>query len=89
MKALIQQADPESLAYLEDLEIEFISFAYRWVTCYLTREFDIYQTIRLWDTYFSEDEGFSQFHCYVCAALFLQFAPKIKEMNFQDALMFL
>jgi len=66
-----------------------MDFAYRWVSCYLTREFDIYQTIRLWDTYFSEDEGFSQFHCYVCAALFLHFAAGIKEMSFQDAMIHL
>lgn len=59
MKALIQHKDPEVLEHLESLDINFMDFAYRWVTCYLTREFDIYQTIRLWDTYFSEDEGFS------------------------------
>ena len=89
MKALIQQADPDVLKHLEDLEIDFITFAYRWVSCYLTREFDIYQTIRIWDTYFSEDEGFSQFHCYVCAALFLHFSKDLMQMGFQDALMFL
>ena len=42
MKALIQQADPEILKHLEDLEIDFMDFAYRWVHCYLTREFSIY-----------------------------------------------
>lgn len=42
MKALIHQADPDSLKHLEELEIDFITFAYRWVSCYLTREFDIY-----------------------------------------------
>jgi len=89
MKALIQQADSEILIYLEELDINFMDFAYRWVSCYLTREFDIYQTIRLWDTYFSEDEGFSQFHSYVCAALFLQFSKQIKEMGFQEAMIFL
>lgn len=89
MKALVQQADPEILVYLEELDINFMDFAYRWVSCYLTREFDIYQTIRLWDTYFSEDEGFSQFHCYVCAALFLHFSDEIKQMNFQDAMIHL
>ena len=66
-----------------------MDFAYRWVACYLTREFNMYQTIRLWDTYFSEEEGFSQFHCYVCAALFLKFAPELKQMDYQDALIFL
>jgi len=59
MKALIRQADPNGLQYIEDIDIQFITFAYRWVSCYLSREFDLYQTIRLWDTYFSEPDGFS------------------------------
>ena len=71
MKKLIEQKDQPALEHLEQLEIHFMDFAYRWANCYLTREFNIYQTIRLWDTYFSEEEGFSQFHSYVCAALFL------------------
>jgi TBC1 domain family member 2 len=59
MKKLIEQADPEVLKHLDSLDINFMDFAYRWVSCYLTREFDIYQIIRLWDTYLSEEEGFS------------------------------
>ena len=59
MKAVVEQVDAEILEYLEQMDIQFIEFAYRWVVTYLTREFDIYQIIRLWDTYFSEDEGFS------------------------------
>lgn len=89
MKAVIEQVDQESLAHLESMDIIFMDFAYRWVACYLTREFNMYQIIRLWDTYFSEEEGFSQFHCYVCAALFLKFAPELKQMDYQDALIFL
>jgi len=54
MKKLIEQADPEVLKYLDSLDINFMDFAYRWVSCYLTREFDIYQIVRLWDTYLSE-----------------------------------
>jgi hypothetical protein len=42
MKALVQQADPEILQYLEEIDLNFIDFAYRWVSCYLTREFNIY-----------------------------------------------
>jgi hypothetical protein len=82
MKKLIEQSDSESLEHLNNLDINFIDFAYRWVGCYLTREFNIYQTIRLWDTYFSEEDGFSQFHCYVCAALFLYFSKGLKEMSY-------
>ncbi len=59
MKAVVSQVDSQALEYLQSLDIVFMDFAYRWVACYLTREFDIYQVIRLWDTYFSEDDGFS------------------------------
>ena len=89
MKAVIEQVDPESLTHLEEMDIMFMDFAYRWVACYLTREFNLYHIIRIWDTYLSEDEGFSQFHCYVCAALFLHYAPQLKNMEYQDCIMFL
>lgn len=82
MKAVVEQVDAEILEILDQMDIQFIEFAYRWVVTYLTREFDIYQIIRLWDTYFSEDEGFSQFHTYVCAALFLKFAPDLRGMEY-------
>ena len=59
MKVLIEQKDEEAIKFLESLDISFMDFAYRWVTCYLMREFSIYQIIRFWDTYFAEDEAFS------------------------------
>ena len=47
--------------------------------------------VRLWDTYMSEDDedGFSVFHVYVCAAFILTWASKIKELEFQELMMFM
>ena len=59
MKAVIEQVDASYLENIEEKGIMFMDFAYRWVACYLTREFDIFQIIRIWDTYLAEDEGFS------------------------------
>lgn len=42
MKKLIEQADAGVLSHLDQLDINFMDFAYRWVSCYLTREFDIF-----------------------------------------------
>ena len=89
MRVLVEQSDAASLSHLESMDLAFMDFAYRWISCYLTREFDINQIIKLWDTYFAEEEGFSQFHCYVCAVLFLKFAPLLKDMEYQDAMIFL
>ena len=89
MKKLIENADQKAFDHLYEMDINFNDFAYRWVSCYLTREFNIYQIIRLWDTYFSEEDGFSQFHCYVNAALFLFFSKELKSLSFQDCMLFL
>jgi len=59
MKAVVEQVDAAVLAHLESMDIIFMDFAYRWVSCYLTREFHIYQIVRLWDTYLAEEDGFS------------------------------
>jgi hypothetical protein len=42
IKALVQKSDPDVIKHLEELDINFMDFAYRWVSCYLTREFSIY-----------------------------------------------
>ena len=44
----------------------------------------------MWDSYFSEDDGFNNFHLYVCAGLLLNFSEKLKKMaEFQEVMMFL
>lgn len=42
MKKLIESSDVEAYDHLNSLEIDFMDFAYRWVSCYLTREFSIF-----------------------------------------------
>jgi TBC1 domain family member 2 len=59
MKAIVEQIDGLALKHLESMDLLFMDFAYRWISCFLTREFTIYQLIRLWDTYFAEEDGFS------------------------------
>ena len=45
--------------------------------------------MRLWDTYFSEEDAFNTFHLFVCACLLLNFSEKIKKMDFHNLIMFL
>ena len=48
------------------------------------------QVGRLWDTYLAEGaEGFADFLVYACAALLLNWADELKEMEFQDLVIFL
>lgn len=50
----------------------------------LTRELPLHSTIRLWDTYLAESDGFAVFQLYVCAAFLLHWREKLlKETEFQ------
>lgn len=43
---------------------------------------------RLYDTYFSE-ESIALFHPYVCVAFLTTFSDKLKQMNFQELILFI
>jgi hypothetical protein len=64
-------------------------FSFRWMNCLLMREFSIKAIIRLWDTYFVEDDGFETFHVYVCASFLLTWSERLREMEFQELVLFL
>jgi hypothetical protein len=90
MEEIIKIVDMDLFKHLEQFEITFMQFSFRWMNCYLMREFSLKLIIRLWDTYFSEDDAFNTFHLYVCACLLLNFSEKIKKMNeYQETMMFL
>lgn len=50
----------------------------------LTRELPLHCTIRLWDTYLAESDGFALFQLYVCAAFLLYWKKQLlEEKDFQ------
>lgn len=70
--------------HLEQHEVRYLQFAFRWMNNLLMRELPLRCTIRLWDTYQSEPEGFSHFHLYVCAAFLVRWRKEIlEERDFQ------
>jgi len=90
MELIIEKVDPKLYQYLKNFQIDFVQFCFRWMNCFLIREFSVKLILRLWDTYFSEEKGFSEFHLYVCACLLLWFSEKIKAMTeFQEVIVFL
>ena len=90
MELIIERVDPKLYDYLKKFEIDYVQFCFRWMNCFLIREFPVKLILRLWDTYFSEEKGFSEFHLYVCACLLLSFSEKLKAMTeFQEVIVFL
>ncbi|KAJ2719849.1 GTPase-activating protein [Coemansia sp. Benny D115] len=89
MKELVARIDSKLAKHLDSQGLEFIQFAFRWINCLLMREMSLSNTVRMWDTYLAEDQGFSAFHIYVCAAFLLRWSKELQTMDFQQMLMFL
>lgn len=88
LKELIQRIDAPLHNHLKRHSIEYLQFSFRWMNNLLMRELPLACTIRLWDTYLSEPNGFSNFHLYVCAA-FLKFWSRelLQEKDFQGLML--
>uniref|UniRef100_A0A4X2MD91 TBC1 domain family member 22A n=1 Tax=Vombatus ursinus TaxID=29139 RepID=A0A4X2MD91_VOMUR len=90
LEELVGRIDEQVHRHLEQHEVKYLQFAFRWMNNLLMREMPLRCTVRLWDTYQSEPEGFSHFHLYVCAAFLVRWRKKIlEEKDFQELLIFL
>ncbi|KAI0868872.1 GTPase activating protein [Hypoxylon argillaceum] len=89
LRDLTARIDEALAKHLENENVEFIQFSFRWMNCLLMREISVRNTIRMWDTYLAEEQGFSEFHLYVCAAFLVKWSSKLVKMDFQEIMMFL
>ncbi|CAL8366784.1 unnamed protein product [Lota lota] len=90
LEELVSRIDMDIHGHLKRYEVEYLQFAFRWMNNLLMRELPLRCTIRVWDTYQAEAEGFSHFHLYVCAAFLIEWRKEILSMvDFQGLLMLL
>lgn len=90
LRDLTQRIDLNLFKHLQDEQVQFMQFSFRWMNCLLMREISVKNTIRMWDTYLAEgSDGFSEFHIYVCAAFLVKWSHRIQHMDFQEIMMFL
>lgn len=89
VQELVNRIEAPTAAHLESENVEFMQFAFRWVNCLLLRELPFCLGIRLWDTYLSEGASLKHFLVYVLSSFLLSWAPKLRNMEFQELVMFL
>ncbi|KAL4646306.1 TBC1 domain family member 22B isoform X2 [Arapaima gigas] len=90
LEELVSRIDEDVHSHFQRYEVEYLQFAFRWMNNLLMRELPLRCTIRLWDTYQAEADGFSHFHLYVCAAFLIEWRKEILSMvDFQGLLMLL
>ncbi len=93
LRELTNRIDSALVSHLESTEdaegLFFQKFAFRRMNCMMSREVSLPALLRLWDTYTAEARGFEEFHVYACAAMLLDWSQQLREMEFQDLVMFL
>uniref|UniRef100_A0A671R6D4 TBC1 domain family member 22B-like n=1 Tax=Sinocyclocheilus anshuiensis TaxID=1608454 RepID=A0A671R6D4_9TELE len=90
LEELVSRLDETVHRHMQQYEVEYLQFAFRWMNNLLMRELPLRCTIRLWDTYQAEPEGFSHFHLYVCAAFLVRWRKEIlEEKDFQGLMILL
>lgn len=90
LEHLVQRVDNQLHQHLKTHQLEYLQFAFRWMNNLLMREIPLRATIRLWDTYLSENNGFADFHVYVCAAFLRMWSRQIRaERDFQNVMILL
>uniref|UniRef100_A0A182SZ38 Rab-GAP TBC domain-containing protein n=1 Tax=Anopheles maculatus TaxID=74869 RepID=A0A182SZ38_9DIPT len=90
LKELIQRIDGTLHRHLQLHGVDYLQFSFRWMNNLLTRELPLYCTIRLWDTYLAESDGFAVFQLYVCAAFLLHWRDQLlQEKDFQGLMLLL
>jgi hypothetical protein len=93
LSELTQKVDSDLAKHLEEENIPFLHFAFRWMNCLLMREFNLTLILRLFDTYCAElcnkASSLSNFHLYVCLAFLIKFTTQLKTMGFSDLIIFL
>lgn len=90
LKDIISRVNYNLHKHLEDQNVEYLQFSFRWMNNLLMREIPLRCTIRLWDSYLSERSDFASLHLYVCAALLLKYGDDLlREKDFQGLMLML
>ncbi|XP_026754920.2 TBC1 domain family member 22B [Galleria mellonella] len=90
LKDLIRRIDLPLHEHLQTHGVDYLQFSFRWMNNLLTREIPLPCTIRLWDTYLAESDGFATFQLYVCAAFLLHWRERLMlEKDFQGLMILL
>ncbi|KAM3957844.1 TBC1 domain family member 22 [Aphomia sociella] len=90
LKDLIRRIDLPLHEHLQTHGVDYLQFSFRWMNNLLTREIPLGCTIRLWDTYLAESDGFATFQLYVCAAFLLHWRERLMlEKDFQGLMILL
>jgi hypothetical protein len=86
--ALFRTLLPDLYNYFEDEEVLSGRWAVSWIAYLFTREMDLTNLVRLWDSYFGEGLDW-EMHPFVCLAVLKHFKETLEELESSEISCFL
>ena len=80
LQETIRKVDQPLADWIQQEEIEYQEFAFRWMNCLLVREFPLALVLRLWDLYISNHSHIAATHVYVCAAMMTTLSSRLRGL---------
>mmetsp|Transcript_2365 Transcript_2365/g.3376 ORF Transcript_2365/g.3376 Transcript_2365/m.3376 type:complete len:542 (+) Transcript_2365:125-1750(+) len=82
---LLAAVDKQLYAHLRKLNIDPRFYAFRWLTLLLSQEFELPDTLRLWDTLFADEKRFEHL-TYCCCSMLILYRNRLLEGGFAEGL---
>eukprot|EP00466_Bigelowiella_natans_P007729 jgi/Bigna1/53082/estExt_Genewise1Plus.C_150107 len=82
---LLEKVDKKLHLHLRRLNIDPRFYAFRWLTLLLSQEFELPDTLRLWDSLFADEKRF-EYLTYCCCSMLLIYRDKLLEGGFAEGL---
>ncbi|KAH0785806.1 TBC domain containing protein [Histomonas meleagridis] len=81
LKTITAVVESELHSWLEKENVNYITFAFRWMNCLLVREFKFEQLFRIWDTLVCHHTRIGPSLVYLCASMLSVLAPKLNGLS--------
>mmetsp|Transcript_6060 Transcript_6060/g.17686 ORF Transcript_6060/g.17686 Transcript_6060/m.17686 type:complete len:824 (-) Transcript_6060:284-2755(-) len=89
--SLLERHDAQLCAYLDGLNLDPTFYSLRWITTLLSREFNLPDTLRLWDWLFAEPDQRTRMRLllYFCISMLVSIRDQLLSADFATALDYL
>mmetsp|Transcript_26401 Transcript_26401/g.63686 ORF Transcript_26401/g.63686 Transcript_26401/m.63686 type:complete len:659 (-) Transcript_26401:162-2138(-) len=82
---LLAKVDKKLYQHLRKLNIDPRFYAFRWLTLLLSQEFELPDTLRLWDSLFADEKRF-EYLTYCCCSMLIIYREKLLAGGFAEGL---
>ena len=86
---LIKSCAPKLYSHFQENGVELFHFCFRWIFCFLVREFPFFLSIKLMAFYFTYTGNPQEMCLYFCMTLLLMFQSQILKLDRDKTIIFL